>query len=125
MGFTGKLLWREEHFIDRRDGSKKRIDYTLNLRRGNGRLMLVALIEAKHEGLAPERGLAQVKNYAAGRRERIPFVFSTNGRHFVQFDRRTKLQSDPCPLERFPTPDELFDDVLSSRHALVAPDDRS
>lgn len=114
-GWTDDLVRREEHFIDRRDGSKKRIDYALRLRRGNGRLVLVALIEAKHEGLACDHGLKQVKAYAAGRRERIPFVFSTNGRHYVQYDRRAKTQSDPCPLELFPTPDELAVLLLGKR----------
>jgi hypothetical protein len=108
-GWTSDLVRREAHFRDKRDDRSKRIDYALSLRRGNGRLRLVALIEAKHEGLAPDYGLGQAIDYAAGRRERIPFVFSTNGRHYVQFNRSTKTQSSPCPLELFPTPDELAD----------------
>jgi hypothetical protein len=116
LGWTGKLLRHEEHFIDKRNGSKKRIDYALRLRGANGRLKLVALIEAKHEGLVPAHGLKQVKDYADGRRERIPFVFSTNGHHYVQFDRRTKIQSGPYPLELFPTPDKLADLLLAKTY---------
>jgi len=92
-----------------------RIDYALRMRRGNGRLLLVALIEAKHEGRAPDSGLEQVKNYAAGRRERIPFVFSTNGLEFIQYDRHTNPQGDPRPLEEFSTPDDLAKLLVTSQ----------
>jgi hypothetical protein len=114
-GWIGDLVRREAHFRDKRDDRSKRIDYALWLPRRSGQQRLVALIEAKHEGLAPDHGLEQVKAYAAGRRERIPFVFSTNGRHFVQYDRRTKIQSGPYLLEHFPTPEDLAALLLTYR----------
>lgn len=106
-GWTGDLVRREAHFRDKRDGRSKRVDYALWLPRNNGRRRLIAFIEAKHEGRRPDHGLEQVKAYAAGRRERIPFVFSTNGRRYVQYNRRTKIQSGSSLLEDFPTPDDL------------------
>jgi hypothetical protein len=109
LGWTDELMQREASFVDRRDGRMKRVDYALRLPGRNGQLRLVALIEAKHEGLRPDCGLEQVKAYAAGHPERIRFVFSTNGLEFVRYDRRTKTQSGPYPLDQFPMPDELAD----------------
>lgn len=109
-GWTSDLITREETFKHCGSGERKRVDYALRVRMQPNRLLrLVALIEAKHEGCSPERGLAQVKAYAAGRRERIRFVFSTNGHHYVQYDRRKKVQSDPQPLYLFPTPEDLIE----------------
>lgn len=114
-GWIDMLVRREETFADYRDKKTKRVDYALRLPRKNGHQRLVALLEAKHEGWAPDRGLEQVKQYAAGRRERIRFVFSTNGHYYIQFDRRTKEQSGPYPLDRFPTPDDLASCLAQSK----------
>ena len=116
LGWTEDLGTREETFIHIRDGRRRRVDYALYVQPQNtDQLVLVALLEAKHEGLPADRGLTQVKNYAAGRRERIRFVFSTNGHHFVQYDRYTKIQSDLCSLDCFPTPDKLVEQLAKSR----------
>ena len=40
-------------------------------------------------------------------RMNVPFVFSTNGHLFVEFDRITGLTSKARPLAKFPTPAEL------------------
>ena len=117
-GWGDTLVRREEPFIDYRTGTLKRVDYALRIRRGNGRLLLVALIEAKHEGLSSSRGLEQVKNYAVGRHERIPFVFSTNGYHYVEFNRRTKVESGPYPLDLFPTPDDLAERFAQQQYVV-------
>jgi type I restriction enzyme R subunit len=37
----------------------------------------------------------------------VPFVFSSNGHLFVEFDNFTGLTSAPRPLSEFPTPDQL------------------
>lgn len=67
----------------------------------------VALIEAKAEHLPPGHGLTQAKGYAESKRLNVPFVFSSNGHLFVEYDRTTKLTSNPLPLDAFPTPEEL------------------
>src|SRR5262249_493005 len=67
----------------------------------------VALIEAKREDLPPGHGLEQAKGYALCKRLNVPFVFSTNGHLFVEFDRFTGKRSQLRRIEEFPTPDEL------------------
>ena len=37
----------------------------------------------------------------------VPFVFSTNGQLFVEFDRITQTTTAPRPLSEFPTPLDL------------------
>lgn len=114
--------WTEEH-IRREESSgsitiidgkphkaqKGRVDYTLRIRVNiDTQPVAVGLIEAKAEHLPPGHGLEQVKNYAAsGKRLNVPFVFSSNGHLFVEYDQFTGITSSPRPLSDFPTPDEL------------------
>ena len=108
-GWMTHHITREETFTHCRDRRRYRVDYALRMKVSpRGQFRLVAFIEAKHEGLSPMQGLEQVKHYATGRRERIPFVFSTNGRFFMQFDRRTKALYGPYPFDVFPTPADLL-----------------
>ena len=87
---------------------KGRIDYTLRLRIGEEtQPVAIALIEAKAEHLPPGHGLEQAKGYELCQRFQIPFVFSSNGHQFVEFDRTTGLTSKAKPLSEFPTPQEL------------------
>lgn len=37
----------------------------------------------------------------------VQFVYSTNGRQFVEFNRQTQITSEARPLEEFPSPQEL------------------
>jgi type I restriction enzyme R subunit len=67
----------------------------------------VALIEAKAENLPPTHGLEQAKLYASCKRLNVPFVFSTNGHLFVEFDRNTGITSEARPLSDFPCPANL------------------
>ncbi|MBR8829668.1 MAG: hypothetical protein N5P05_001382 [Chroococcopsis gigantea SAG 12.99] len=86
--------------------SKGRIDYTLRLVLSpDTQPLAVALIEAKKEELPPTDGLEQVKGYAKGLN--VPFVYSSNGHLFVEYDYSTGLTSKPAPLSQFPTPEEL------------------
>ena len=83
-----------------------RIDYTLRLKINRGtQPVAVALIEAKAEHLPADYGLEQAKTY--GRRLNVPFVFSSNGHQFVEYDFQTGLTSAAQPLAAFPTPDQL------------------
>jgi type I restriction enzyme R subunit len=67
----------------------------------------VALIKAKAEQLPPTHGLEQAKLYAACKRLNVPFVYSSNGRLYIEFDRLTGKTSSPTPLDEFPSPADL------------------
>ena len=69
--------------------------------------MAVALIEAKAENLPPTHGLEQVKLYGSSKRLNVPFVFSSNGHLFVEYNRITGKTINPRPLSEFPTPADL------------------
>jgi len=75
----------------------------------------LAILEAKHEGLAPEHGLQQGKGYRVGALHHVPFVFSSNGHLFIEYDEETGVTSEPKPLGKFPTPDELVERYLNTR----------
>ena len=77
--------------------------------------MPLAIIEAKHEGLAPEHGLQQGKGYRVGQLNHVPFVFSSNGHLFVEYDEESGVTSEAKPLSEFPTPDELMARYLAQR----------
>lgn len=114
-GWTEDLIRREEtagaiKIIDGkpRKQAKGRVDYTLRVKLNpDTQPVAVALIEAKAEHLPPAHGLEQAKAYAACKRLNVPFVFSSNGRLFVEFDRFTGLTDSPRPLSEFPTPADL------------------
>jgi type I restriction enzyme R subunit len=114
-GWTEDLIRREETAgaIEILAGkgrrrSRGKVDYTLRIQvNPQTQPVAVALIEAKKEGLPPGHGLDQAKGYAACKRLNVPFVFSSNGHLFVEFDRFTGLTSAPRPLADFPTPAEL------------------
>ena len=88
--------------------SKGRVDYTLRLPpEPGGQRIAVALIEAKAERYSPAHGLQQAKQYADGRRLNVPFVYSSNGHQFVEFDASTGLTHGPTPIADFPSPGQL------------------
>ena len=87
---------------------KGRTDYTLRLRIAqDAQPIAIALIEAKKEADMPGKGLEQAKAYQLSDRFHVPFIFSTNGHLYVEFDRTTGLTSPPQPLSQFPTPAAL------------------
>lgn len=67
----------------------------------------VAVIEVKKDTLPPGHGLEQAKQYAKAQRLNVPFVYSTNGHLFVEYDRKTGRTSEPRPMSEFPTPGDL------------------
>lgn len=86
--------------------NKKRTDYTLRLKlREDSQPVAVALIEAKKEGELPTHGLEQAKGY--GRLLNVPFVFSSNGHRFVEYDSFTGMTSEPRQMASFPRPEDL------------------
>jgi len=114
-GWTEDLIRREEtagaiEIVDGkpRKRAKGRVDYTLRIAvNAETQPVAVALIEAKAENLPPGHGLEQGKLYASCKRMNVPFVFSSNGHLFVEFDSFTGKTSAPKPLAEFPAPAEL------------------
>jgi len=114
-GWTEDLIRREEtagaiEIVDGkpRKQAKGRVDYTLRVKvNPETQPVAVALIEAKAENLPPTHGLEQAKLYASCKRLNVPFVFSTNGHLFVEFDRNTGITSKARPLSDFPSPADL------------------
>lgn len=51
--------------------------------------------------------MAWSKAYADSRRLNVPFVFASNGRLFVEYDRFSGMTSAPRTLSDFPRPEEL------------------
>ncbi|MBM4141272.1 MAG: restriction endonuclease subunit R [Nitrospira sp.] len=112
-GWTEDLIHREEteRGIDIIDGRPRRrergrIDYLLRIKVNiNAQPVALALIEAKKSNEPPDKGLEQAKKY--GRFNHVPFVFSSNGHLFVEYDHFTGRTEGPFPLEEFPTPESL------------------
>jgi len=112
-GWKEEFIKREETVgaIEIIDGvaskqNRGRVDYTLRLVvKPDTQPVAIALIEAKKEDLPANYGLEQVKQYAKGLN--VPFLFSSNGHLFVEYDRTTGITSKQQPLAQFPTPDEL------------------
>lgn len=108
------LIEKTAEQIDIIDGKGRprpagRMDYLLRrpLVEG-GESIPLAIIEAKREGLPPEHGLQQGKEYRVGELHHVPFVFSSNGHLFVEYDEHTGQTSEPKPMAEFPRPDELL-----------------
>ena len=109
-GWTEDLVRREETagaiaILDGqpRKQARGRVDYVLRVKvTFDSQPVAVALIEAKAEHLPPAHGLEQAKCYARCRRMNVPFVFSTNGHLFVEYDQFTGKTSGPKKLDSFP-----------------------
>jgi type I restriction enzyme R subunit len=113
--WTEELIRREEtagaiEIIDGkpRKRAKGRVDYVLRIKvNKDTQPVAVALIEAKAEDLPPTHGLEQAKAYASCKRLNVPFVFSSNGHLFVEYDCFTGLTNSPKPMSDFPPPATL------------------
>lgn len=113
-GWTEDLIRREVNAggIIKVRGKWKRepkfVDYLLRVKVGNQpEPVAVALIEAKKNTLPPHHGLEQAKQYAEAKRLNVPFVFSSNGYRFVEFNSSTGKTSPARPIDQFPTVAEL------------------
>lgn len=84
------------------------VDYTLRVEvNDQTQPVAVALIEAKAEDLSPDHGLEQAKAYTKCKRFNVPFIYSSNGHQFVEYDRYTGRTGRPRPMAEFPTRAEL------------------
>ncbi|MDR3302043.1 MAG: type I restriction enzyme HsdR N-terminal domain-containing protein [Spirochaetaceae bacterium] len=82
---------------------QKRADYVLRLQiTSETQPVAVTLIEAKAEDKSPSFGLEQGKRYADCDRLNVNYIFSTNGRQFVEFDKLSGETSAPKPMDEFP-----------------------
>ena len=119
-GWTEDLIRREEtpgavEIVDGRPrrAGRGRTDYTLRVKVfGEAQPVAMAVLEAKSADAAPTKGLDQAKEYAreyarSAARLHVPFVFSTNGHQFVEFDATTGITKQPSPMVDFPSPNEL------------------
>jgi type I restriction enzyme R subunit len=119
-GWTEDLIRREETAgaVEIVEGRPRRAgvgrtDYTLRIKVAkDAQPVAVAVVEAKRGDAAPARGLDQAKEYAreyarSAARLHVPFVFSTNGHQFVEFEATTGLTTAPAAMADFPSPNEL------------------
>ncbi len=83
-------------------GSKKRADYLLSIKPN----FPLAIVEAKDDSHPLGAGMQQGIEYAEVLD--IPFVYSSNGRGFLEHDRLTGKERE-LNLEDFPTPEELWE----------------
>ncbi|MEO0004638.1 MAG: DEAD/DEAH box helicase family protein, partial [candidate division WOR-3 bacterium] len=113
-GWTEDLIRREERpgGVEVIDGkprrkSRGRTDYILRIRVNiTSQPIAVALLEAKKNTEPPDKGLEQAKRYA--RLNNVPFIYSSNGHLFVEYDSFTGKTSAPRLMAEFPTPAELL-----------------
>ncbi len=112
QGWTEAHIKREEtagEIVIINDKPRKkqgRIDYTLRLKISpEAQPVAIAIIEAKAEDLPPTHGLEQAKRYA--RLLNVPFVFTSNGHQFIEYDFFTGRTTVPQTLSVFPAPDDL------------------
>jgi type I restriction enzyme R subunit len=88
--------------------SRGRTDLTLRIVVTAGKQpVAVAVIEVKKDTLPPGHGLDQAKGYAKSKRLNVPYVYSTNGHQFVEFDRASGHTTLPRPMGEFPSPADL------------------
>jgi len=85
-----------------------------------GESIALAILEAKRERRPPEHGLQQGKDYRVGELNHVPFVFSSNGHQFVEYDEESGQTSEAKPMSEFPRPEELVARYLAQRQLPTA-----
>jgi type I restriction enzyme R subunit len=92
----------------RRSKRGGRTDYLLCVQVGNmPKPLPVAVLEAKRESEDPLKGMGQAKAYADCTRFDVQYVFASNGHLYVEYDKPSGIQTEPHPLENFPTHPDL------------------
>jgi type I restriction enzyme, R subunit len=72
--------------------------------------MIIAIVEAKDEDKDPLVGMPQAKDYC--KMTNTMFAYSSNGHKIEEFDFTT---NEPRTVEKFPTPEELFQRLVEGR----------
>lgn len=88
-------------------GKRKRADYVLCYRRN----LPLAVVEAKDANHCVGAGMQQALEYAEILD--LPFAYSTNGRGFLEHDRKTGAERE-LPMDALPSPDELWRRFVSA-----------
>lgn len=100
VSFTdGRIIIKKTKVIR---GVKKQADYILNYRPNYP----IAIVEAKKNTLPVGEGMQQAKEY--GEILDVPFIYTSNGENFVEFDSFTGIERE-ISLEDFPSPKELWE----------------
>lgn len=112
LGWTDDLIRRETtagtiEIINGKPKRKKgRTDYLLCLPvKKMENPLSISILEAKKEDEHATLGLQQAKDYS--KCLNVPFVFSTNGHLFVEYDSFMEKVTEEFLLENFPTPELL------------------
>jgi type I restriction enzyme R subunit len=90
-----------------RRGKQRRADYLLFFRRD----FPLAVVEAKEAGLPAENGVQQAREYAEALG--LKFAYATNGHRIIEID---YLAGTEREVERYATPQELFDRLTNGVH---------
>ena len=90
-------------------GKRKKADYILSYKTNFN----LAVIEAKKNTLTAEHGIQQGIEY--GEILDIPFIYSCNGRSWVEFDRITG-KTNEFDMDKFPSPETLFERYLTEKN---------
>lgn len=90
-------------------GKRKKADYILSYKTNFN----LAVIEAKKNTLTAEHGIQQGIEY--GEILDIPFIYSCNGRSWVEFDRITGKTAE-FDMDKFPSPETLFERYLTEKN---------
>lgn len=90
-------------------GKRKKADYILSYKTNFN----LAIIEAKKNTLTAEHGIQQGIEY--GEILDIPFIYSCNGKSYVEFDRITG-KTNEFKMEEFPSPETLFERYLTEKN---------
>ncbi len=111
LGWTEDLIRREvtagtiEIISGRTKRRRGKADYLLCLPVEGGNPLPVAVLEAKKEDEHETLGLEQAKEYA--KYLNVPFVFSSNGHLFAEYDSFESTANEGMVLDKFPTPETL------------------
>jgi len=113
-GWLAKQIREEVHFTDGRiivrkqmsmRGQRKRVDYLLYYQAN----LPIAIIEAKKDSLPVGAGMPQALDYGAALD--VPFIYSSNGKGFVEHDRTVTdgVVERELALDQFPAPAALWE----------------
>ena len=80
----------------------------------------VAITGARRDGLPPEHGLQQGKDYRAGELNNIPFGLNSSGHLFVEYDEATGQTTEAKSWSEVPRPEEWICRQFAPRQLPVA-----
>lgn len=95
-------------------GKRKKVDYLLSYKKN----IPLAVVEAKDTGKTIQHGMQQGLEYAEAleyaKTLDVPFVYSSNGKGFLEHDRLTGKERE-LAMDNFPSPEELWNRFKSEK----------